>query len=79
MSALTVGTVLVGSALLSALAVAVSIGLAHRFGVHDHPDGGRKQQDRPIPKLGGLAVAAAFSVSPLHAGSTLTGYAPAEN
>lgn len=53
----------VGAALVSGMAVAVSIRLAHRFGVHDHPDGARKTQERPIPKLGGLAVAVAFSVS----------------
>lgn len=52
-----------GSALLSTLAVAVSIRIAQRLGIHDHPDGGRKVQEHPIPKLGGVAVAIAFSLS----------------
>lgn len=53
------------SALLSAGAVYVSIGLAMRFDLRDHPDGGRKNQAAPIPKLGGVAVAAAFTVCTL--------------
>lgn len=53
----------VGSAFLSVIAVACSIRIAHRVGMHDHPDGGRKLQQQPIPKLGGLAVAVAFSAS----------------
>ena len=52
-----------GSALLSAVAVAASIRLAHRVGAFDHPDSERKIQERPIPKLGGVAVALAFSVA----------------
>jgi len=52
----------VGSAVLSAVLVAVSIRLAHWAGLTDAPDGGRKQQDRPIPKIGGIAVALAFTV-----------------
>ena len=52
---------LVGSAVLSAVVVQVSIKAAHRLGAFDHPDGERKTQTRPIPKLGGVAVAAAFS------------------
>ena len=52
---------LIGSAVLSAVVVQVSITAAHRLGALDHPDGQRKTQDRPIPKLGGVAVAAAFS------------------
>jgi UDP-GlcNAc:undecaprenyl-phosphate GlcNAc-1-phosphate transferase len=55
--------VVLGSALLSAVCVAVSIRLADRFGIHDHPDGARKSQQRPIPRLGGLAVAIAFTVA----------------
>jgi UDP-GlcNAc:undecaprenyl-phosphate GlcNAc-1-phosphate transferase len=53
--------VLVGSGVLSWLVVTLSIRLAHRLEVFDHPDGGRKTQVRPIPKLGGLAVALAFT------------------
>ena len=52
----------VGSGLLSALLVQGSIWLAQWSGLTDGPDGGRKQQDRPIPKLGGVAVAMAFTL-----------------
>lgn len=49
-----------GSAPLSTLAVAVSIRIAQRLGIHDRPDGGRKVQEHPIPKFGGVVVAVAF-------------------
>ena len=52
----------VGSGILSALFVQISIWLAHWSGLTDGPDGGRKTQDRPIPKLGGIAVAMAFTL-----------------
>ncbi len=52
----------VGSGILSAAFVQISIWLAHWSGLTDGPDGGRKQQDRPIPKLGGIAVAMAFTL-----------------
>jgi UDP-GlcNAc:undecaprenyl-phosphate GlcNAc-1-phosphate transferase len=52
----------VGAALLSAMLVQLSIVVARRIGVVDGPDGGRKHQDHPIPRMGGLAVAAAFTV-----------------
>lgn len=52
----------VGSGILSAVFVQGSIWLAHWSGLTDGPDGGRKQQDRPIPKLGGIAVAVAFTL-----------------
>jgi len=52
----------VGSAILSALFVQGSIWLAHWSGLTDKPDGDRKTQDRPIPKLGGIAVAIAFTL-----------------
>ena len=52
----------VGSGILSAVLVQASIWLAHWSGLTDGPDGGRKVQDRPIPKLGGIAVALAFTV-----------------
>lgn len=61
MNAWMVVFVLVGSTLLSGLVVAASIRLAHRFAAYDHPDGGRKIQAMPIPKLGGLAVSLAFT------------------
>ena len=51
----------VGSALLSWLMVHLSIRLAHWGGLLDAPDGERKLQARPIPKVGGVAVALAFT------------------
>ena len=58
-----IGLVLLGSGLLSFAVVSASIRLSHRLEVYDHPDGERKTQERPIPKLGGLAVAAAFTIA----------------
>ncbi len=52
----------VGSGILSAVFVKGSIWLAQWSGLTDGPDGGRKTQDRPIPKLGGIAVAIAFTL-----------------
>jgi UDP-GlcNAc:undecaprenyl-phosphate GlcNAc-1-phosphate transferase len=52
--------VLGGSTIVSGLSVYLSIALANRWGVFDHPDMERKVQDHPIPKLGGLAVALVF-------------------
>ena len=52
----------VGSALLSWLLVHFSIRLSHWGGLLDAPDGSRKLQARPIPKVGGIAVALAFTV-----------------
>ena len=52
----------IGSGVLSAVFVQGSIWLAHWSGLTDGPDGGRKTQDRPIPKLGGIAVAIAFTI-----------------
>lgn len=52
----------VGSGILSAAFVKGSIWLAQWSGLTDGPDGGRKTQDRPIPKLGGIAVAIAFTL-----------------
>jgi UDP-GlcNAc:undecaprenyl-phosphate GlcNAc-1-phosphate transferase len=46
-----------GSAILSLGSVAASIRIAHRVGAVDRPDSERKTQERPIPKLGGVAVA----------------------
>ena len=53
----------IGSALLSAVLVKGSIWLAQWSGLTDPPDGDRKTQDRPIPKLGGIAVAIAFTTA----------------
>lgn len=50
-----------GSALLSWLLVQLSICLAHWGGLLDAPDGKRKLQAKPIPKVGGIAVALAFT------------------
>jgi len=50
------------SASVSGLSVYLSIALANKWGVLDHPDMDRKVQDRPIPKLGGLAVALVFII-----------------
>lgn len=61
MNLLQAAAVLVGSGILSWVVVTLSIRLAHRLEVFDHPDGGRKTQVRPIPKLGGVAVALAFT------------------
>jgi UDP-GlcNAc:undecaprenyl-phosphate GlcNAc-1-phosphate transferase len=58
---LQAAAVLVGSGILSWVVVTLSIRLAHRLEVFDHPDGGRKTQVRPIPNLGGVAVALAFT------------------
>jgi UDP-GlcNAc:undecaprenyl-phosphate GlcNAc-1-phosphate transferase len=55
--------IFLGSLALSATLVWVSIRLAHRFGVLDHPDRARKLQATPIPRLGGLAVAIGFSIA----------------
>ena len=51
------------SAGLSWMVVAASIHLAHRRGIYDHPDGDRKTQALPIPRLGGVGVAVALTVS----------------
>ena len=55
--------VIAGSALLSTIVVHMSIRTSHHLAAYDHPDGERKTQDRPIPKLGGVAVAFALTAS----------------
>lgn len=62
MNFLTEIGVFFGAALLAGLVVFASMHLAHRFNFLDAPDGERKSQSRPIPKLGGVAVACAFSL-----------------
>lgn len=52
-----------GSAILSLGSVAASIRIAHKVGAVDRPDSERKIQDRPIPQLGGVAVAFALLVA----------------
>ena len=54
--------IFLGAAFLSGLIVLASIHLAHQFDFLDAPDSTRKSQSRPIPKLGGVAVALAFSL-----------------
>lgn len=54
-------TELVLAVALSAATVALSIRVAQRYAVVDRPDGTRKQQQLPIPRLGGVAVAVAFA------------------
>lgn len=54
-----------GALALSAALVWVSIAIAHRYDIVDHPDGGRKVQAFAIPQLGGVAIAIAFSASAL--------------
>lgn len=65
MSAVLFVLVLMGSGLLSLIAVAASIRAAQRWQFLDHPDSPRKTQQQPVPKLGGIAVAIAFSVAAL--------------
>ncbi|MDO8732886.1 MAG: MraY family glycosyltransferase [Actinomycetota bacterium] len=57
--------VFLGALALSATLVWLSIAVAHRFEVLDRPDGGRKLQTYAIPKLGGVAIAIAFTASSL--------------
>lgn len=54
-----------GSILASAAVVGLSIRYAEAIGYVDAPDGERKQQVRPIPKSGGLAVALVFTIAAL--------------
>jgi UDP-GlcNAc:undecaprenyl-phosphate/decaprenyl-phosphate GlcNAc-1-phosphate transferase len=56
-------TVFLGAGLLSGLFVWISIKIAHRFNFLDSPDVDRKNQVSPIPKLGGIAVAVAFTLT----------------
>lgn len=51
----------IGSLILSGILVQVSVRISHRVGALDHPDGSRKTQEQPIPKLGGVAVAVTFT------------------
>ncbi len=62
MNFITAVGIFLGAALLSALVVLASIHIAHRLNFLDAPDSERKSQSYPIPKLGGVAVAFAFSL-----------------
>jgi UDP-GlcNAc:undecaprenyl-phosphate/decaprenyl-phosphate GlcNAc-1-phosphate transferase len=54
--------VLLGSLALSWVLVPLAIRVATRRGVYDHP-GGYKQQEAPVPYLGGVAMLVSFSVA----------------
>jgi len=54
-----------GALALSAILVWGSIAIAHRYEILDRPDGQRKLQAYAIPKLGGVAIAVAFSACSL--------------
>ena len=62
MSAFTLVLIFLASLTVTVVSVAVSIQVAHRWKVYDHPDMARKTQEHPVPKLGGVAVALAFLV-----------------
>ncbi|MFA7324164.1 MAG: MraY family glycosyltransferase [Candidatus Nanopelagicales bacterium] len=57
--------IFLGAFILSGFLVWLSIAIAYRYEVFDRPDGLRKLQTRPIPKLGGVAVSIAFSATAL--------------
>lgn len=54
-------TAFLGSLLISAALVRISMRVGERVGALDYPDQQRKLQERPIPKLGGVAVAVTFT------------------
>jgi len=54
-------TAFLGSLILSAALVRMSVRVSERIGALDYPDDDRKLQERPIPKLGGVAVAVTFT------------------
>ena len=56
------GAVLVASLLVSVVLVSLSRRVAVRIDALDHPDGGRKTQESPIPRLGGVAVALSLTI-----------------
>ena len=62
MSPIEALVVLAGSLAISWISVDLSIRVAQKVNAYDHPDEGRKVQERPIPLLGGLAVAGAFTL-----------------
>lgn len=74
---LALAGILAAAAALSALAVRGTIALAHRTGSLDHPDGRRKAQAVPVPKLGGLGMALAVVLPLLVIAATSGTGAPA--
>ena len=65
MTPIGIAALFVGAFLISVVGVRVSISLAGRLGAVDAPDMDRKQQEAPIPRLGGVAVAFALLVATL--------------
>jgi UDP-GlcNAc:undecaprenyl-phosphate GlcNAc-1-phosphate transferase len=53
---------LVGAALVSLLLTPLTIRYAARLGAIDEPDSDRRVHERPIPRTGGIAVAASFVI-----------------
>jgi UDP-GlcNAc:undecaprenyl-phosphate GlcNAc-1-phosphate transferase len=51
---------LIGAALVSLLLTPLTIRYAERLGAIDEPDSDRRVHERPIPRTGGIAVAASF-------------------
>ena len=72
MSWIEVATALLVSFGITWIAVSLSIRLSERWKVLDHPDGGRKTQSTPVPKLGGIAVALVMTLI-VSAGFVATG------
>lgn len=62
MSAVAYALVFAASLLISGGLVSYSRQLAVRIDALDHPDGGRKTQSAPIPRLGGVAVALSLTI-----------------
>ena len=62
MNWLEAATALLVSFGITLIAVGLSIRLSMRWKVLDHPDGGRKTQSSPVPKLGGIAVAVVMTL-----------------
>ena len=65
MTPIGIAALFVGAFLISVVGVRVSISVAGRLGAVDAPDMERKQQEVPIPRLGGVAVALAFLIATL--------------
>ncbi|MTB28752.1 MAG: hypothetical protein F2923_08960, partial [Actinobacteria bacterium] len=55
-------SIFIASLVVSAVLVSLSRRVAVRLDALDHPDGGRKTQTLPIPRLGGVAVAIALTL-----------------
>ena len=62
MNWLEAATALLVSFGITWIAVGLSIRLSMRWKLLDYPDGGRKTQSSPVPKLGGIAVAVVMTL-----------------